>query len=470
MTHSSTTLVPRRTNASTRVNPPRINHARVARLALPMTLANLSTPLLGVADAAIIGRLGQAHLLAAIAAAAMIFNFLFWSFGFLRMGTAGLVAQALGAGDGSEERAALLRAIIVALGAGALMILLRTPMGFLCIGALGASPEVSGATRLYFDIRIWSAPFALANYAFAGALVGRGRTDIALALQIFMNFGNIGLNYFFVYSLSLGVRGSAAGTLLAEILAALAGWYALSRIYKNLSSFDRFVIFDRTKIARMFSINRDIFVRNAALLFVFMFFYAQGARGGDVTIAANAVLHNLILLGAFFLEGITAAAEQLCGQAYGAQDAKSFRKAVRLTFLWCFVFAAGFTFAALLLGGIFIDFLTTNGQVRTYAHDYLAFAAAMPLAAVLAFELDGVFIGAIWTRDMRNGMVFSLGIYLVSSYLLRPVGNSGLWVSLAVFYLSRGLSQAWRYIKLSAESFPLAQSAAAIPLASVSRR
>ena len=288
-----------------------------------MTLANLSTPLLGVADAAIIGRLGQAHLLAAIAAAAMIFNFLFWCFGFLRMGTAGLVAQALGAADATQQRAALLRALMVAFGIGALMILLRAPMGFLCIGALDASPEVSGAARLYFDIRIWSAPFALANYAFAGALVGRGRTDIALALQILMNFGNIGLNYYFVYGLSLGVQGSAVGTLMAEILAALAGWCILAGIYGDLFQIDRILIFDRTKIVRMFSINRDIFVRNTALLFAFMFFYAQGARGGDVTVAANAVLHNLILLGTFFLEGITTAAEQLCGQAFGARDAKA---------------------------------------------------------------------------------------------------------------------------------------------------
>jgi multidrug resistance protein, MATE family len=470
MTHSGATQgILRRTTASASTNPPRVNHARIARLALPMTLANLSTPLLGVADAAIIGRLGRAHLLAAIAAAAMIFNFLFWSFGFLRMGTAGLVAQALGAGDVTEQRAALLRALMVAFGIGALMILLRAPMGFLCIGALDASPEVSGAARLYFDIRIWSAPFALANYAFAGALVGRGRTDIALALQILMNFGNISLNYCFVYGLSLGVQGSAAGTLVAEILAALAGWCILARIYGDLFSIDRILIFDRTKIAQMFSINRDIFVRNTALLFVFIFFYAQGARGGDVTVAANAVLHNLVLLGTFFLEGIATAAEQLCGQAYGARDAKSFRKAVRLTGLWCFVFAAGFTLATLLVGGIFIDFLTTNLQVRADAHNYLAFAAVIPLAGVLAFELDGVFIGAIWTRDMRNVMIISLGIYLASFYLLRPFGNGGLWVSLTVFYLSRGLSQLCRYRKLSTENVPFAQSAAATPIASVSR-
>lgn len=465
MTHSGTT-----SGLVRRTNPPRVSHARVARLALPMTLAHLSTPLLGVADAAIIGRLGQAHFLAAIAAAAMIFNFLFWSFGFLRMGTAGLIAQALGANDGLEQRAALLRALLVAFAIGALMVLLRTPMGYFCIGALDASPQVSGAARLYFDIRIWSAPFALANYAFAGALIGRGRTAIALALQVFMNCGNIGLNYFFVYILSLGIAGSAAGTLLAEILAALAGWGVLSAIYGNLFSLDCAPVFDRAKIARMFSINRDIFLRNTALLFAFMFFYSQGARGGDTILAANAVLHNLVLLGTFFLEGITTAAEQLCGQAFGACNAKSFRKAVRLTLFWCFAFAAGFSLAALLLGGIFIEFLSTNTEVRAFAQDYLPFAAFMPLAGALAFELDGVYIGAIWTRDMRNVMALSLGVYLASFYFLRPLGNGGLWASLMVFYLTRGFTQAWRYRTLSAESFPLAQSAAAVPVTSLSRR
>jgi multidrug resistance protein, MATE family len=176
---------------------------------------------LGGADAAIIGRLGQAHLLGAIASAAIMFNFLFWSFGFLRMRTAGLTAQALGACDAAEQRATLLRALMVAFAIGSLMILLQAPIGWICIGALDASPDVSTAARLYFDIRIWSAPFTLANYAVVGALLGRGRTDIALALQILMNFGNIGLNYFFVYGLSLGARGSAAGTLAAEVLASI---------------------------------------------------------------------------------------------------------------------------------------------------------------------------------------------------------------------------------------------------------
>ena len=185
-------------NPSAGVNPPQISHARVARLALPMTLAHLSTPLLGVTDVAVIGRLGQAHLLGAIAATAVIFDFIFWSFGFLRMGTAGLTAQALGADDGGEQRATLLRALIVALAIGTAMICLQAPIAWTGFGALAASPEVTGAGRQYFDIRIWSAPFALANYAFMGAIVGRGRTDIALALQVLINLGNIGLNVAFV--------------------------------------------------------------------------------------------------------------------------------------------------------------------------------------------------------------------------------------------------------------------------------
>ncbi len=434
-----------------------------------MTLAHLSTPLLGVADAAIIGRLGQAHLLGAIAAAAIMFNFLFWSFGFLRMGTAGLTAQALGAGDAAGQRAILVRALIVAFGIGTAMILLQAPIAWISIGALEASPEVTGAARLYFDIRIWSAPFALANYALFGAIIGRGRTDLALAIQVFMNLGNIALNFVFVYALGLGVQGSAAGTLLAEILAAVAGGFVVWRMYGNLFGIDRRFIIDRAKIVRMFTINRDIFIRNTALLFAFMFFYAQGARGGDIALAANAVLHNLVLVGAFFLEGFTTAAEQLCGQAIGAEDATSFRKSVRLTALWCYIFAAGFTIAALLLGNAFIDFLTTNAQVRAYARDYLVIAALLPLAGALAYELDGVFVGATWTRDMRDVMVISLAIYLASFYLLRPFGNHGLWLALVVFLLSRGFTQAWRYRKLSAVSFPLAQSAAAAPVASVSR-
>jgi MATE family multidrug resistance protein len=434
-----------------------------------MTLAHLSTPLLGAADAAVIGRLGQAHLLGAIAATAVVFDFIFWSFGFLRMGTAGLTAQAVGADDRAEQRATLLRALIIALSIGTLMICLQAPIGWIGFGALDASFEVTSAGWAYYDIRIWSAPFVLANYAFMGAIVGRGRTDTALKLQLLINLSNIALNITFVYGFSLGVQGSAAGTLAAETLGALAGLFITWRLWGDLFSVPRALIFDPVKVTRMFAINRDIFVRNTALLFAFAFFTAQGARGGDIKLAANAILFNLVLVAAYFLDGFATAAEQMCGQSLGARDASSFHRSVRLTSLWCFLFAAGVSMAALLWGNIFIAFLSTNPQVRAYASDYLVFAALMPLAGALAYEFDGVFIGAAWTREMRDMMLLSLAFYIASFFLLRPLGNSGLWTALLGFLVARGLTLAGRYRKLSALSFPLAQSAAVTPVASASR-
>lgn len=451
------------------VNPPEVSHARIARLALPMTLAHLSTPLLGVADAAVIGRLGQAHLLGAIASNAVIFDFLFWSFGFLRMGTAGLTAQALGADDESEQHATLLRALIVAFAIGISMIVLKGPIAWVSFGALGATPEVTGAGLLYFDIRIWSAPFALANYAFMGTIVGRGRTDAALALQIMINLCNIALNVAFVYGFGLGVRGSALGTLAAEALGVLAGFGVTWHLCGDLFSCGRGLVFDRAKTVRMFVINRDIFIRNTALLFAFAFFTAQGARGGDIRLAANAILLNLVLVAAYFLDGFATAAEQLCGQSLGARDARSFRASVRLTLLWCLAFGAGLSVAAMLFGSSFIAFLSTSQEVRAYANSYLVFATLMPAAGALAYEFDGVFAGATWTRDMRNMMLFALALYIASFYLLRPFGNGGLWLALLLFLVARGLTLGWRYRKLSAQGFPLAQSAAAAPVASVSR-
>jgi multidrug resistance protein, MATE family len=238
------------------------------------------------------------------------------------------------------------------------------------------------------------------------------------------------------------------------------------RIYGGLAPFEHGLARNRAKIARMFAINRDIFIRNTTLLFAFTFFYAQGARGGDVVLAGNPILHNLIIVASYFLDGFATAAEQMCGQSIGAQDAKAFRAAVRLTSYWSFAFAAALATMALLLGNMFIDFLSTEPGVRSVARDYLPFAALEPIAGALAYEFDGVFVGATWTHDMRNMMLTSLAIYIASFHLLRPFSNSGLWVALLIFLLSRGLTQAWRYRKLSALSFPLAQSAAIAPVAS----
>jgi len=446
----------------------RVTHARVLRLALPFTLANLSTPLLGFADAAVIGRLGQAHLLGAIAAAAVIFDFIFWGFSFLRMGTVGLTAQALGRGDVIEQKATLLRAFASAGVLGGALILLQAPIAALGFAALGASAPVTDAAHAYFNIRIWSAPFVFANYVMLGTVAGRARTDLALALQIVINLVNIGLNICFVYGLGLGVRGSALGTLIAEATGTLIGLLILHRLEGQLFGLSFRLVFDKAKLMRLFGVNRDIMIRTGALMFSFGFFTSQGAKGGDVTLAANAILMNLFITSAYFLDGFAIAAQQMCGQSVGARDAIGFRAAVRLILIWSLAFSGAVALAAFLVGRRFINIISTNDAVRAAARHYLGFAALTPLCGAAAFAFDGVFIGATWTQAMRNIMLCAVALYIGVFYLLRPFGNAGLWSALLLFLLARGLGQAVLYRRSAAKTFPAAQSAAAAPVASAS--
>ena len=333
---------------------------------------------------------------------------------------------------------------------------------------LGTSPEVTEAARAYFNIRIWSAPFVFANYVVLGTVTGRARTDLALVLQVIINLGNICLNVWLVYGLALGVRGSATGTLIAEASGTLIGLFVLHRLEGRLFGLSWRVVFERTKLLRMFGINRDIMIRSASLIFAFAFFTSQGARGGDVTLAANAILMNLFFISAYFLDGFATAAQQMCGQSVGARDAAGFRAAVRLTMFWSLAFSGAVALAAFLIGPHFIDFISTNAEVRAAARHYLGFAALTPLVGAAAFEFDGVFIGATWTQAMRNTMLAALALYIGSFYLLKPYGNAGLWSALLLFLLARGLGQAALYRRSAAKTFPAAQSSAVAPVASLS--
>ena len=419
-----------------------------------MTLAHLTTPLLGFVDAAVIGRLGQAHLLGAIAAAAVVFDFIFWGFGFLRMGTASLTAQSIGRGDVVEGHAVLLRALIMAGALGLTLIVFQVPIAWMGFGLLKASVPVTEAARSYYDIRIWSAPFALANYALLGAFIGRGKTGLALRLQILINLSNMIFNVALVYGLSMGVRGSAFGTLCAEILAVIAGLFMLSAIDRSWFSVEAVALKNRARLIQMMSINRDLIIRTAALLFSYAFFTSQGARHGDVLLAANAVLMNLYLIGAYFLDGFATAAQLLCGQALGAADGARFRQAVRLTTIWCLGFSGCLSVIALFGAPAFIDLVTTNEAVRQAAWLYFPYAALACFLGALAFEFDGVFIGAAWTRDMRNMMLASLAFYLAVFWGLSGLGNAGLWLSFLLFLTARGLSLFWRYRYLVKAAFP----------------
>jgi len=429
-----------------------ITHRRVLAIAVPMTLASATTPLLGVVATAAIGRLGQAHLLGAVAMASVVFDCLFWLFGFLRMGTVALTAQALGGRNVAEERATLIRALLVAAAIGVAVIVLQWPLAMLVFRLLGASAEVTRAAELYFYVRIWSSPFVLANFVLLGWLIGLARANTALALQVLVNVVNLVATVILVLYVDLGVTGAAFAAVFAEAIGTVAGLAIAFRLVgAGLPAWAS--ILDRGRLTRLFLINRDIFIRTAALIVAWGFFTAQGARAGDVVLAANSVLHNLMLVGAFFLDGFASAAQQLCGRAVGARDEGSFRRGGSLTMGWGFGFGVATTLLTLALGPWLIDLMTASADVRAVARGYLLYAALASVIGVFAFAYDGIYVGATWTRDMRNLMIVSLGLYLAAWWLLRPFGNTGLWLAILIYFGARGALQALRYPALARVAF-----------------
>lgn len=420
-----------------------ITHARVLRLAGPIILSNISTPLLGLSDMVIIGRIPDPAALGAVALGATIFNFVYWGFGFLRMGTTGLTAQALGAGDALEVSANLARALLVASVIGAALIALQYPIALIAFALLKGSNEVQTLAHGFYDIRIWSAPFTLANFALLGWFIGRQQAKTALALQLFMNLLNIALNISFVVGLGWGVRGVAAGTVIAEMAATMLGaalaWRELGK--GSAAQWARARILDAAQITRMIAVNRDIMLRTLCLIFVFAFFTAQGARAGDVTLAANAVLGQFLALSAFLLDAFCSATEALVGESVGARDQHALQRTVWLTVLWSGATALCLSLFLFLAGPMLINALSASPEVRAAANVYLPWAAIAPVLAVWCFLLDGIFIGATRTVEMRNAMVLALAIFLASWWgLAGRYGNHGLWASLIIFYVARAVT------------------------------
>jgi MATE family, multidrug efflux pump len=419
-----------------------IRHRDVVAIALPIMLSNATTPLIGFADTVVVGRLGEAHLIGAVAVAANIFNFLYWSFGFLRMGTTGLTAQAVGAGDRSEAAANLYRALLIALGAGVLMIAVQGLIAFVAFTFMAASPAVEGAARTYFEIRIWAAPAGLINFALLGWFIGLGRAGRAFVLQLFLNSLNIALAVALVIGLKLGVTGVAAAALAAEWIAALVGlWVAWIEIKDRSARASRSQVLDVARLKRAFQINADIMIRTFCILGALFFFTAQSAQSGDFTLAANAVLQSIAMIAVYLLDGFAFAAEVLVGQSIGARVVAGFRQAIRVSTLWAALVGLALSAILWFVGPMVIDFMTTSPEVRTVARDYLVWAVLTPIVGVWCFQLDGIFIGATRTADMRNMMLLSLVAYLAAWAVLKPVfGNHGLWAALFVFYAARAVT------------------------------
>ncbi len=432
-----------------------VDHRSVLALALPIMLANVSEPLIGIVDTTVIGQLPQSYYIGAVAVGTLIFSFAYWGFGFLRMGTGGLAAQAYGAGNSDELAAVALRALIIAATIGVALLIVAPLIAMIAFRLIEASPEIERQARIYFNIRIWSAPFALANYAFLGWFIGIGAMRTAFALQLLLNLTNMALDALFVLGFGMATAGIGYGTLIAEVTAALAGGVVLWRTMSRLGAKPSFAqALDRARMKNMLGVNADIMVRTVCLTFAFSWFTAQGARVSDTVVAANAILMQFFTLGAFLIDGFAHAAETLTGQSVGAGDRERYRLGIRISSLWALVVAAAVSLAIAGFGPRLIAVMTVNEAVRAMAGHYLMLAALTPFLGAACFQLDGIFIGATRTRDMRNMMLVSVTVFLVSGYaLLALMGNAGLWLALIVFFVMRGVTLGMRLPALEHDVF-----------------
>ena len=432
------------TETARRAGP--VSHGRVLQIALPIVISNATVPILGAVDTAVVGQIGLAAPIGAVGLGAVVLTALYWVFGFLRMGTVGLTGQALGAGDRAEVAALLTRALMIGLGAGAGLILLQVPLfrGALLIAP--ASGDVEALTREYMAIRVWSAPAAIAIYGITGWLIAQERTRAVLALQLWMNGLNIGLDLWFVLGLGWSVQGVALATFLAEWSGLALGLWFCRAAFSVPDWRDWAQVFDRARLGRMLVVNTDILIRSLLLQAMFVSFMFFGSGLGDVTLAGNQLLMQFLMITAYAMDGFAFAAEAMVGRALGARARDRLRRAVVLTGLWGLGTSLALVLGFALAGGAIIDAMAKSEPVRAEARVYLPYMVAAPLLGWAAWMLDGVFIGATATRDMRNMMMVSFGIYAAALALLLPwLGNHGLWLALLLSFVARGVTLGVRY-------------------------
>ena len=427
-------------------NSTSLTHKRVLGVAVPIVLANATIPILGAVDTAVVGQLGLAVPIGAVGIGAIIITAIYWLFGFLRMGTTGLTAQAIGSGDKSETSALLVRGIVIGLVAGLILIITQVP---LFLGALQLSPasiEVEGLAQKYLEIRVYSAPAAIALFGITGWLIAKEKTREVLLLQLALNGINIVLDLVFVLKLGWGVEGVAIATLIAEWSGLIFGLWLAREGFNNGYWKNWVQIFDRARLVKMAKVNSDIMIRSILLEIAFVSFLFLGSSFDDATLAANQVLIQFLNITAYALDGFAFAAEALVGQALGAKNRQLFRKSVVMTSQWGVGSVILMALAFFVFGNSIINVMTTAEDVRAVSYVYLPWMVLAPLAGVAAWMLDGIFIGATRTADMRNMMFVSFCIYLIALALLLPAyGNHGLWASLIIFSIARGVTLGFKY-------------------------
>lgn len=410
-----------------------------------MVFSNITTPLLGLVDTWVIGHLGQAWFLGGVSVGATLINLIFWLLGFLRMSTTGLTAQAHGAADGRAQLDTLLRALGLAIALGLALLLLLFPLLPRLIALSGGSPEVQLYAGQYVAVRIWSAPAALCNLVVMGWLLGMQDARSPMVMLILTNLVNMALDALFVLGLGWQVRGVAAASVMADYCALAVGIWLVRRQLRQLAptvwqdGWQRWRQF--APMVRLLGLNRDIFLRSLCLQLCFAFMTLQGARLGDVAVAANAVLLNFLMLISYGLDGFAYAVEAMVGRAIGQRDRQKLREAIVLNLGWAALIASGFALVFALFGAHLIGYITDIPAVVAEAHRQLPWLIAMPLLAVWCFLLDGVFIGATRAREMRNSMLLAaFGGFFPIWWLCQAWGVAALWAAMAALMVGRGLS------------------------------
>ena len=423
-----------------------VTHRRVLNIALPIVVSNATVPILGAVDTGVIGQLGEAAPIGAVGIGAIILSTLYWFFGFLRMGISGLTAQARGQGDSLEVSALLMRGLLIGIAGGVILIVLQAPILNVAFFAAPASHAVETLALDYAGIRIFSAPAAICIFAITGWLIALEKTKSVLVLQVVTNGINIVLDIIFVLWLDFGVRGVAVATVIAECSGLALGLFLCRNAFHHRHWRNWSRILDGPRLRRMAVMNTDIVIRNLLLEAAFVSFLFLAADFGDLTLAANQLLLQFIHITAYALDGFAFAAEALVGLSVGARTQAALRRSVLLSSLWASVAALALALGFAVFGPTAIDILTTAPDVRMEARVFLPWAAAAPIVGMPSFMLDGIFIGATRTRDMRNGMMISTPFYAVAVVLLIPgFGNHGLWAGIMVFFVARAVTLGARY-------------------------
>lgn len=440
--------------------PDPYSHRAIWRIAGPMILSAVTTPLLGMVDTAVVGHLDQAWYLGAVAIGATIFSLLFMGLNFLRMGTTGLTAQAFGAESDDGVRESLGQPALVALVLAGLIVVLQAPIIDIALTLLAPGAEVAEQSRLYFAIRVWSAPASLLNFVLIGWLLGMQNARGPLAMVLTINIVNIGLDLWFVVGLDWRVEGVAAATLIAELAGlAMGSMFVRHELRERSGNWSTVRLRDPRRYARLLDVNGNLFLRTMALMFVFAFITGRGARLGDDVLAANAVLMNFQLLLSYALDGMAHAAEALVGRAAGARDRAGLLRAVARTLRWSVGMAATFTLIYLVAGTRLIDLLTSIEAVGELARTYLPWLIISPLISVWSFLYDGVYVGITRSREMMVVMVASAaGLFLPAWYLFADLGNQALWLAFTLFMAGRGLGMHLWFQRLLASGVGLPPS------------